>query len=126
MVATSFIENSPETKPFWDAASAGRFVLPVCRQCQMMHWYPRGFCPHCMSTMLEWQESHGEGEIYSFSVNRVGREPYVLAYIALREGPIMLSNVIDADLARLSIGDRVKVVFKPAAGQAPVPLFAVT
>ncbi|MDA9488296.1 Zn-ribbon domain-containing OB-fold protein [Bradyrhizobium sp. CCBAU 11361] len=125
MVGTSFIENSPETRPFWDAAAAARFVLPVCRRCQRMHWYPRGFCPYCMSTMLDWQESRGDGEIYSFSVNRLGKQPYVLAYVALCRGPIMLSNIIDADPSKLSIRDRVRVVFKPAVGRAPVPLFAL-
>ncbi|UPJ59903.1 Zn-ribbon domain-containing OB-fold protein [Bradyrhizobium sp. 192] len=125
MSAADFINNSPETKPFWDAAAIGRFVLPRCRECRRTHWYPRGFCPHCMSTTLDWQESPGNGEIHSFSVNRMGTEPYVLAYVALEEGPIMLTNVIDADPATLSIGTRVKLVFRPAIGQAPVPLFTI-
>ncbi|MFK4529308.1 putative OB-fold protein [Bradyrhizobium japonicum] len=124
MIGIDFIEQSPETKPFWDAASAGRFVLPRCRQCHKTHWYPRGVCPHCLSSELAWEESRGEGEIYSFSVNRTGKEPYVLAYVALSEGPIMLGNVIDANPATLSIGKKVKVVFKPVLGQAAVPLFA--
>lgn len=121
-MTTGFIEQSPETRPFWDAAAAGRFVLPWCRQCHKTHWYPRGFCPHCLSTELTWQESTGEGDIYSFAVNRTENEPYVLAYVALTDGPIILSNVIDADPATLSIGTKVKVFFKPCAGQ---PLFAV-
>lgn len=125
MVGPDIIENSPETKPFWDAAAAGRFVLPRCRRCQKIHWYPRGICPHCLSTELEWQESSGEGEIYSFSVNRMGKEPYVAAYVTLSEGPIMLTNVIDADPATLSIGKKVKVVFRAADGQPSVPLVAV-
>ncbi|WP_407175671.1 Zn-ribbon domain-containing OB-fold protein [Bradyrhizobium sp. STM 3562] len=124
MFGTDFIAHSPETKPFWDAAAAGRFVLPRCQQCHRTHWYPRGFCPHCLSMIIDWQESLGEGEIYSFSVNRM-KEPYVLAYVALTEGPIMLTNVIDADPDKLSIGTRVKVVFKPAVTGALVPLFVV-
>lgn len=124
MIGTEFIENSPETKPFWDAAAAGRFFLPSCRQCQRTHWYPRGVCPHCFSTEIDWKESTGEGEIYSFSVNRMEKEPYVLAYVSLREGPIMLGNVVDTDPTALSIGKKVRVVLKPIAGQAPVPLFA--
>lgn len=125
MVSNDFISHSPETRPFWDAAAEGRFVLPRCRQCHRTHWYPRGICPHCLSTELEWQESPGEGEIYSFSVNRIGTEAYVLAYVMLSEGPIALGNVINADPIALSIGKRVKVVFRPAIGQPPVPLFAL-
>ncbi|MGF6313452.1 putative OB-fold protein [Bradyrhizobium sp. i1.8.4] len=123
MVGTEFIENSPETKPFWDAAAAGRFVLPRCRHCHKTHWYPRGICPHCLSTVLDWQESAGEGEIHSFSVNRMGKETYVLAYVTLSEGLIMLGNVVDADPVTLTIGTKVRVVF--TIGKPSVPLFAV-
>lgn len=125
MVGKEFVENSPETKPFWDAAAAGCFVLPWCGRCHRTHWYPRGICPHCLSTALHWQESPGEGEIYSFSVNRMGNEPYVLAYVAIREGPIVLSNIINAEPTTLSIGTKVRVVFKPLDGQPSVPLFIV-
>lgn len=92
MTGTGFIENSPETKPFWEAAAAGRFVLPLCRKCHRTHWYPRGICPHCYSTVLDWEVSTGEGEIYSFSVNRKSKEPYVPAYVVLREGPMVLTQ----------------------------------
>lgn len=122
-MGTDFRQHSPETKAFWDAADAGRLVLPRCRQCHRTHWYPRGICPHCLSTALDWHESSGEGEIYSFSVNRMENKPYVLAYVTLREGPMMLSNVIGADPATLSIGTKVKVLFQPAVMQALVPLF---
>ncbi|WBL77894.1 Zn-ribbon domain-containing OB-fold protein [Bradyrhizobium xenonodulans] len=125
MNGTDFIAHSPETKPFWDAAARGRFVLPRCRQCDRTHWYPRGICPHCLSKALDWQESPGEGEIHSFSVNRMGDQPYVLAYVALTKGPIMLTNIVDADPDTLSIGAKVKVVFKPSPEQAPVPLFVL-
>lgn len=123
MTSTDFTEQSPETKPFWDAAAIGRFVLPWCRNCHRTHWYPRGCCPHCSSTEIDWRESEGKGEIHSFSVNRRGSVPYVLAYVALNDGPIILSNVIDADPAALSIGRKVRVAFKPSAGQPPVALF---
>jgi uncharacterized OB-fold protein len=120
-----YIENSPETKPFWDAAALGRLVLPWCGQCRKTHWYPRGVCPHCLSTAIEWRESPGEGKIYSFSVNRMGKAPNVLAYVALAEGPMMLARIIGADPDALAIGNKVKVVFRPVDGEAPVPLFSL-
>lgn len=124
MMCAEFIENNPETGPFWRAAAGGRFVLPWCKQCHRTHWYPRAVCPHCLSTAIDWRESSGEGEIYSFAVNRMAKEDsYVLAYVALSEGPIMLGNVIDADPATLWIGKKVKVVLT-AVGEAPVPRFA--
>jgi uncharacterized OB-fold protein len=123
MNGNPYIENSPETQPFWEAAAAGRFVLPWCGYCGKTHWFPRGVCPHCLSTKIDWKESRGVGEIHSFSVNRLGKEPSVLAYVALEEGPLMLTNVVDADPDTLSIGMKVKVTFRPAEGEAPVPRF---
>ncbi|WBL77881.1 hypothetical protein I3J27_33680 [Bradyrhizobium xenonodulans] len=37
----------------------------------------------------------------------------------------MLTNVVDADPAIVSIGTRVKVVLKDIAPQAPIPLFVL-
>ena len=125
MTGAEYIENSPETQPFWEAAAAGRFVLPWCRQCNKTHWFPRGICPHCLSQKIDWKDSRGEGEIHSFSVNRTGKEPNVLAYVALQEGVIMLTRVIEVDPAAVAIGKKVRVAFRPVEGEAPVPLFTM-
>ena len=63
--------------------------------------------------------------IYSVSVTRrAGPIPYAIAYVTLDEGVTMLTNIVDADLDALRIGDRVKVCFKPAEGGFAVPMFA--
>jgi hypothetical protein len=72
----------------------------------------------------EWRGSSGRGTIYSVSVTRrAGPEPYAIAYVTLDEGVTMLTNIVDADLDKLRIGDRVEVTFKPAEGGARVPMF---
>ena len=35
----------------------------------------------------------------------------------------MLTNIVDCDLDALRIGQRVKVCFKPAEGDAAIPMF---
>ena len=50
--------------------------------------------------------------------------PYALAYVALDEGVTMLTNLVGLDLDKIKIGQKVKVVFKPSDGGAPVPMFA--
>ncbi len=50
-------------------------------------------------------------------------EPYAVAYVTLDEGPTMLTNLVDCDLDRLAIGQRVRLVFTPTEGGAPVPTF---
>ena len=115
---------SPETKPFWDAAAAGRLLLKRCEACREPHYYPRAICPFCGSDRTTWLEASGGGAIYSYSVFRRAPVPYAIAYVTLDEGPTMMTNIVDADLDALSIGQRVRVRFTPTEGGPPVPTFA--
>jgi uncharacterized OB-fold protein len=113
----------PETGPFWEAAQAGRLLLKACRQCDRPHWYPRVVCPFCRSDDLEWRAASGEGSIYSYSVVRRAAQPYVLAYVALAEGPVMLTNIVECDMDALRIGQRVGVRFRQAEEGRMYPVF---
>lgn len=112
-----------ETQRFWDAARDGRFVLPVCAACGKAHWYPRAICPFCDSARIEWRAASGNGTIYSFSIMRRAKEPYVIAYVTLAEGPTLMTNIVDCDCDALRIGDEVTVLFEPTEGGPPVPVF---
>jgi uncharacterized OB-fold protein len=115
---------SVETKPFWDAAREGRFLLPRCKACEKPFWYPRKTCPHCFSSDVELVESPGEGVIYTYSVmHRSPSGPYAIGYVTLDEGPAMLTNFVDVAPEDLKIGMRVKLRFQPTAGGPPVPVF---
>jgi uncharacterized protein len=115
---------SPETETFWAATADGRLVLPRCRACGQTFWYPRGLCPHCGATEIEWLDASGQGTIYSFTVIRRGegayREatPYVLAYVELAEGPRVLTNVVECEPDAVQVGQAVEVVFH-ATGEGP-------
>ncbi len=50
--------------------------------------------------------------------------PYAIGYVTLKEGPSLQTNIVDCDLEKLKIGQKVKVVFKPTDG-APLPFFTV-
>ncbi|HWH82842.1 MAG TPA: OB-fold domain-containing protein [Burkholderiaceae bacterium] len=68
--------------------------------------------------------ARGGGTIYSFTVTRkVGPLPYVLAYATLDEGVTMLTNLVDAEIEDLRIGQRVRVTFRRAEGGTAVPMF---
>ena len=116
---------SIETKPFWDAAAEGRFLIKRCTGCGQAHWYPRNLCPFCMSPETVWEESPGEGVIYTYSVmHRSQTGPYAIGYVTLNEGPAVLTNFVGVAPDGLSIGMKVKVRFKPTDGGPPVPVFA--
>jgi uncharacterized OB-fold protein len=112
---------SQEDAPFWEAAAEDRLVLPKCRGCATVIWYPRGFCPQChTSSGVEWVAATGRGTVYSFTVSHRGmgpwkdHAPYVIAYVELEEGPRVLTNIVGADPGAVRIGDPVQAVFQPA------------
>jgi uncharacterized OB-fold protein len=114
-----------ESKPFWDAATEGRFLIKRCTACGEAHWYPRALCPFCFSDETVWEESPGEGVIYSYSVmHRSPSGPYAIGYVTLNEGPAVLTNFADVAVGGLSIGQKVKVKFQDTEGGPPVPVFA--
>lgn len=114
-----------ESKPFWDAATEGKFMIKRCNACGEAHWYPRALCPFCFSDETVWEESPGEGVIYSYSVmHRSPSGPYAIGYVTLAEGPAVLTNFVDVAPDGLSIGQKVKVKFQPTENGPPVPVFA--
>ena len=119
---TSPVVNA-ETKAFWDAAREGRFLIPVCTTCGRAHWYPRAICPFCASDKVEWRDASGKGTIYTFSVMRRVKEPYVIAHVTLAEGPTMLTNIVDCDPETVRIGQSVTVVFQETENGPPAPMF---
>ena len=114
-----------EVKAYFDAAAEGRLLLKRCKACGEFHHYPRALCPHCFSADTEWIEAKGTGEVHTFSVQRRGVPvAFCIAYVTLEEGVSMMTNIVDCDLDAVRIGQKVKVVFKPTEGGAPVPMFA--
>jgi uncharacterized OB-fold protein len=114
-----------ESKPFFDAAAEGKFLIKRCQACGEAHWYPRTLCPFCHSDRTVWEESPGEGVIYTYSVmRRSSSGPYAIGYVTLDEGPSLLTNFVDVAPDGLSIGMRVKVKFQATEGGPPAPVFA--
>ncbi|HEY0909036.1 MAG TPA: OB-fold domain-containing protein, partial [Bradyrhizobium sp.] len=70
-----------------------------------------------------WEEASGDATIYTFSLMRKSANgPFAMAYVTLKEGPTLQTNIVDCDMDKLKIGQKVKVVFKPTDG-APLPFF---
>lgn len=113
----------PELREFWEAATRSRLLLRSCRSCDRVHWYPRMLCPLCGSDATEWRDASGRGELYAFSEVVRTETPYVLAYVRLAEGPVILTNMVDCDAANLRIGQSVVALFRQAPEGRYVPYF---
>ena len=85
----------PETLDFWRNAAEGIFVVPRCNACGKVHWHPRAHCPFCHGVDLTWEKSSGKGQVYSFTVVRRKDAPYILAYVKINEGPILMTNIVE-------------------------------
>ena len=95
--------TNPETKPFWDAAAQGKFMIKRCTACGEAHYFPRSICPFCFSDKTVWEESSGEGTIYTFSLMRKSPTgPYAIGYVTLNEGPSLQTNFVDCDIEKSS------------------------
>ncbi len=119
-----------ESRWFWEACARHELILQRCGACDMVRFHPRALCPACLSAEIRWLRASGRGEIYTFTVTHQNqapawrtRLPYVLAWIQLQEGPLVLSNVVGAAPDALRIGASVEVVFDAAADGLAVPRF---
>lgn len=116
-------EPNPETEHFWAAAKEGKLLIQKCNDTGKHYWYPRARSPFTLSENVEWVEAKGTGTIYSFSVMKRAKVSYVIAYVELDEGVRMMTNIVDTDYDSVSIGQKVKVVFKESESGQPVPMF---
>ncbi|MGE0034611.1 MAG: Zn-ribbon domain-containing OB-fold protein [Xanthobacteraceae bacterium] len=117
-------------RPFWDACARGELRLQRCRSCGHLRYPAAIVCPECLSAETEWQAVSGRGKVFSFVVFQrayhpawEGRVPYNVALIELDEGPILLSNVIDVDNARLTVGLDVRIAFERLDEALSIPVF---
>lgn len=120
---------TPLTEHFWDATGREELLLQRCRTCGTALYYPRMSCTHCGSRDLDWERASGRGTVYSYTVARrathpafADRVPYVIAIIALEEGPRMTSNVLcDPEEAR--VGMKVRLAFEDLGDGHKLPVF---
>ena len=121
-----YVAAFPEIKQFWEAAARGELLLPRCRACNETHWHPRVQCPFCRGTDVEWFTSSGRATLHTFSVVHRPDSPYVLAYAKLQEGPLVMTNIVDADAAILQVGLPLQVSFRATKEGRMAPVFRIS
>jgi uncharacterized OB-fold protein len=115
--------TNPEVRPYWDACNEGKLLLTRCKDTGRVFSYPRAVSPFTLSANVEWFEAKGTGVIYSFSTMKRSLPEYTIAYVTLDEGTTIMTGIVDTDLSKLEIGQKVKVVFKVSEAGHKVPFF---
>ena len=116
------------TRPFWDAAAEGRYLLPRCNACDKHFFRPEVACPHCFATDWRWVEASGRGTLYSYSIVHKAPAPgfavpLVFAVVELDEGPCVFSNIVGCTHDDIRIGMRLQVQFDAVAPAIHLPRF---
>lgn len=112
-----------DSLPYWEGTKKSKLIIQYCGNCRRYQFYPRIVCKNCMSD-VEWVEASGEGTIYSFTVvhrvfnnNFKEKAPFIVALVELKEGPRIMSNIINVDIDEVRIDMDVKAVFKEDFGE---------
>ena len=121
--------DDPVMAPFWDGARAGRLVLQREIATGRCHWPPKPLYWKG-GGRLEWFESSGRGEIYSYVV---GYEPFLTAFrhllplimvlVEVEEGPRLVGYMVNARPEDMRFGMPVRVVFKRLTERVTLPVW---
>lgn len=118
-----------ESRPFWDGAKAGKFMIVRCNNGHVHH-YPRPFCPVCWSEDVEWVEASGRATLYTHSTVYSNdlppfkeRLPYIAAVVDLEEGPRVMTNIVGIEPADLVMGMALEVDYRELTDEVTAPVF---
>ncbi|HXH21921.1 MAG TPA: Zn-ribbon domain-containing OB-fold protein [Dehalococcoidia bacterium] len=122
---------TPETQPFWEACKRHELMIQRCQDCSRFYFYPRPYCPHCLSDRTEWTRVSGRGTLHTYVINHrpapgfEAEAPYVIAIVKLAEGPHLMSNVVGVEPKpeNLPVGLELEVVFDDVNDQVAIPKF---
>lgn len=120
--------SSHVSVPFWQGCQSDELRYQRCDACGLANFPPTEHCRQCLSAELQWANSGGTGEIYSWTVvyRPVTSEfepPYAPAIITLDEGYQMLTNIVGVAPEDVAIGMRVRVHFHVVGRDLTLPYF---
>lgn len=98
-----------DTRFFWEGCRKHVIRIQKCGNCGHLRWPPAFLCPRCLSADTRLIDVSGRGTIYSYVIYHVAYDPsfkvdlpYVVAVVALEEGPHILTNIVECDPHKLT------------------------
>ena len=121
--------NSTFDRGFWEGVEAGKLLIARCPETGV-YSFPPSACGRSGGPSPEMVEASGRGSVYTFVVYHrpyhpawAAELPYVVAWVMLEEGVIMLAQLVGVAPATVAIGMEVEVLFD-RIGDRSVPRFA--
>jgi uncharacterized OB-fold protein len=123
-------QPNDDTQPFWDYCRAGELRLQRCSACGEWRHPPRPLCPRCRSFEIEWAPVSGRGQVYSYVVTHQAVHPaltdlvpHAVVLVALEEGPLLTSNLVDCPPDEIAVDMAVVVTFEAVSESVTLPKF---
>jgi uncharacterized OB-fold protein len=118
-----------DNRPFWSALESGYLALQACLECRAYRYPIAPVCPRCGGLSCEWRKTCGRGVVFSFVRYRRSflpefepRLPYVVATVALDEGPRMF-GLLRGRHEPPCIGEPVRLEIERWPGGRCIPAF---
>lgn len=119
-----------DSAEFWASARERALKLQRCDRCGEFRYYPSPICHFCSSDAFTWTPVSGSGTIYSYTVlERAKGNPFeddvpiTIVLVTLAEGPVIMSNLLDADPAAIAIGQPVTLDYADIDNEITLPVF---
>ena len=103
---------------FVDKLKEGKIEGTKCRKCSTFYFPPKGDCPKCSASDMEWVTVKGDGKLVTYTTIHAaptGFEkdaPYTIGVVSLPEGGHLMAWLEDLKEADLKVGMDLKVVPK--------------
>lgn len=121
---------TPDTAPFFEAASRGELRLQRCGECRAWRHYPRPACPACLSRRFSWEAATGNGTVYTWTIVHgptlpafTDTLPYNVVDVLLDEGVHVVSQLLDCPAEEIRAGLPVTAVFVPVTDEIALMKF---
>lgn len=95
-----------------------RLEAASCKWCNKTYFPPRLICANCKSREFTTKQLSDVGRIVSYTIVRVppsqftDESPYAVGIIELDGGVKITSQIVDCDIDRLEIDQKVKIEFR--------------
>lgn len=108
------------TQGYWDQIQKRQLVVMKCQTCRATVFFPKAWCPSCLSTEMTWSPVSGLGTILTYTIVHQApfdsyREsvPYVIALVEMADAAMqMMTNIVNVAPEQVAIGMAVQVVFE--------------
>jgi uncharacterized protein len=119
-----------DNRMFWEGCKQRELRFQQCARCGFIRWPAAVLCAKCHSSETKCFISTGAGKIYTFAVYHApvhpafaADVPYVVAVVALDDGPHLLTNIVGCRPEEVTIDMRVQPAWEEVTEGIPLPKY---